>query len=126
MHPVPAKPPQLRAYLATLRAELVAVINTEYEAFIGLSVGLRQANVSQSLATIRRPVLSIRSEVARVKAELEHMRDEMSGVLRQRKSVREAKAALRRLIETEDSVEKVEGMLKLGGEGQSKAREANR
>ncbi|ORY89153.1 oligomeric golgi complex component, COG2-domain-containing protein [Leucosporidium creatinivorum] len=105
---------ELRAYLATLRTSLVAVINTEYEAFIGLSLGLRHASVANSLSTIRRPVISIRSEVTRVKEELEEMREEMARVLGERKEVREAKASLRRLLEMEEAVEKVESLLKLG------------
>lgn len=90
------------------------MINTEYEAFIGLSLGLRHASVATSLATIRRPVISIRTEVARVKHELEAMRAEMAQVLGERKAVREAKASLRRLLEMEEAVEKVESLLKLG------------
>ncbi|KAL8293723.1 hypothetical protein RQP46_000424 [Phenoliferia psychrophenolica] len=114
---------ELRAYLATLRTSLVAVINEEYEAFIGLSLGLRHANVASSLATIRRPVLSIRTEVSRVKDELEAMKHEMESVLGERKEVRESKALLRRLLEMEDGVEKVEGLLKLG-EGAAQDRDA--
>ena len=107
------RPSQLRAYLATLRTSLVAVINTEYEAFIGLSLGLRHASVSTSLQTIRRPVLSIRTEVGRVKDELEQMRAEMDSVLGERKQVREKKLALRRLLEMEEQIDKVEGLLQL-------------
>ncbi|KAM0790884.1 hypothetical protein ACM66B_004723 [Microbotryomycetes sp. NB124-2] len=114
---------ELRAYQATLKSQLVAVINTEYEAFIGLSIGLRQANVSQSLATIKRPVLSIKSEVSRVKQELENMRQDMSDLLEQRKQVRESKTMLRRLLETEQAVEKVEGLLKIGDAASSSSKE---
>ncbi|BGP46800.1 hypothetical protein JCM10450v2_002648 [Rhodotorula kratochvilovae] len=112
---------ELRAYLATLRTSLVGVINEEYEAFIGLSLGLKHAAVAQSLATIRRPVLSIRGEVTRVKDELDDMRTEMSSVLDERKDVREMKAMMRRLLATEDAVDKVESLLKVGG-GADKAR----
>ncbi|GAA5884786.1 hypothetical protein JCM6882_005394 [Rhodosporidiobolus microsporus] len=113
---------ELRAYLATLRTSLVGVINEEYEAFIGLSLGLKHAAVSTSLQTIRRPVLSIRGEVTHVKDELEDMRGEMSGVLEERREVREMKAVMRRLLATEEAVEKVEGLLKVG-EGGEKARQ---
>ena len=105
---------ELRAYLATLRTSLVGVINEEYEAFIGLSLGLKHANVAQSLATIRRPVLSIRGEVTRVRGELDDMRTEMSRVLDERKEVRETKAMMRRLLSTEDAVDKVESLLRVG------------
>ncbi|GAA6002082.1 hypothetical protein JCM10207_003064 [Rhodosporidiobolus poonsookiae] len=105
---------ELRAYLATLRTSLVGVINEEYEAFIGLSLGLKHAAVSTSLSTIRRPVLSIRGEVVHVKDELERMRDEVGSVLDERKDVREQKALMRRLLATEEAVDKVEGLLKLG------------
>ncbi|GAA6031739.1 hypothetical protein JCM8097_001962 [Rhodosporidiobolus ruineniae] len=113
---------ELRTYLATLRTSLVGVINEEYEAFIGLSLGLKHAAVSQSLSTIRRPVLSIRGEVVRVKDELEGMRDEMAAVLDERKEVREMKALMRRLLATEEAVDKVEGLLKVG-KGAEKARQ---
>lgn len=112
-YPSPSRRFQLRAYLATLRTSLVAVINTEYEAFIGLSLGLRHASVSASLQTIRRPVLSIRQEVGRVRDELECMRDDMDAVLGQRKQVRDRKLALRRLLEMDDQLDKVEGLLQL-------------
>ncbi|GAA5925591.1 hypothetical protein JCM3775_001450 [Rhodotorula graminis] len=112
---------ELRAYLATLRTSLVGVINEEYEAFIGLSLGLKHANVAQSLATIRRPVLSIRGEVTRVRAQLDDMRSDMSRVLDERKDVRESKAMMRRLLSTEDAVDKVEGLLRLG-DGSDKER----
>ncbi|GAA6009286.1 hypothetical protein JCM11491_004257 [Sporobolomyces phaffii] len=105
---------ELRAYLATLRTSLVGVINQEYEAFIGLSLGLKHANVAQSLATIRRPVLSIRSEVTHVKGELDEMRDEMATLLNERKECREMKVVMRRLLATEEAVDKVESMLQIG------------
>lgn len=102
----------------------MAVINEEYEAFIGLSLGLKHANVAQSLSTIRRPVLSIRNEVTRVKGELDEMKEEMSTVLNERKSCREMKVVLNRLLATEEAVEKVESMLQVGdGESTSRTRE---
>lgn len=107
-------PSQFRAYLATLRTSLVGVINEEYEAFIGLSLGLKHANVAHSLATIRRPVLSIRAEVTRVQHELDDMRAEMSAVLDERKDVRERKALMRRLLATDEAVAKVESLLQVG------------
>ena len=55
-------------------------------------------------------MLSIRSEVSRVKDELEAMKHEMESVLGERKEVREAKALLRRLLEMEEGVEKVEAL----------------
>lgn len=47
------------------------------------------------------------------------MRKEMEGVLEDRKLVRGRKAVLRRLLEVEDGVGKVEGLLMLG-EGSQK------
>ncbi|GAA5906257.1 uncharacterized protein JCM6883_005490 [Sporobolomyces salmoneus] len=115
---------ELRAYLATLRSSLVEIINEEYEAFIGLSLGLKHANVSQSLSTIRRPVLSIRSEVTRVRGELDEMREEMATVLNERKECREMKVVMRRLLATEEAVEKVESMLQVGdGERTGRSKE---
>ncbi|KAG0653924.1 hypothetical protein C6P46_002065 [Rhodotorula mucilaginosa] len=104
---------ELREYLASLKQSLVGVINDEYEAFIGLSLGLKQAHVSQSLARVRKPVLQVRNEVVRVQDELTAMQDEMSSVLDQRKEAREAKALMRRLLATDEAVEKVEALLNL-------------
>ncbi|SCZ93005.1 BZ3501_MvSof-1269-A2-R1_Chr1-1g00545 [Microbotryum saponariae] len=109
---------QLRTYLATLRSSLVEVINTEYEAFIGLSLGLRHASVASSVTSIRRPVLSIRNEVAQVKDQLQNMQQDMGGVLEKRKKVREDKAMLRRLLEMDEWVDKVEMRLRLPVFGQ--------
>ncbi|SCV71599.1 BQ2448_3187 [Microbotryum intermedium] len=114
---------ELRSYLATLRSSLVEVINTEYEAFIGLSLGLRHASVATSVSSIRRPVLSIRNEVAQVKDELQRMQDAMSHVLEKRKKVREDKAMLRRLLEMDEWVDKVEVSLRLAPMGQAVERE---
>lgn len=104
---------ELREYLASLKQSLVGVINNEYEAFIGLSLGLKQAHVSQSLARVRKPVLQVTNEVVRVQDELTAMQDEMSSVLEQRKEAREAKALMRRLLATDEAVEKVEALLNL-------------
>lgn len=104
---------ELREYLASLKQSLVGVINDEYEAFIGLSLGLKQAHVSQSLARVRKPVLQVRNEVVRVQDELTAMQDEMSSVLEQRKEAREAKALMRRLLATDEAVAKVEALLNL-------------
>lgn len=104
---------ELREYLASLRQSLVGVINDEYEAFIGLSLGLKHANVLQSLARVRKPVLEIRGQVVHVQEELGAMQAEMQGLLEQRKEAREAKALMRRLLATEEAVDKVEGLLGL-------------
>lgn len=69
--------------------------------------------------------MMIREDVTRVKDALEGMRDEMDRVLEERKGVREIKARMRRLLEMEDVVVKVEGLLKLG-EGSAGARELER
>lgn len=69
--------------------------------------------------------MMIREDVSRVKDALEGMRDEMDRVLEERKAVREVKARMRRLLEMEDVVVKVEGLLKLG-EGSVGARELER
>lgn len=53
-----------------------------------------------------------------VKGELEEMREEMAGVLEERKGVREEKAVMRRLLATEEAVEKVEGLLQVGKGGE--------
>ncbi|SGY62387.1 BQ5605_C007g04684 [Microbotryum silenes-dioicae] len=115
---------ELRTHLATLRSSLVEVINTEYEAFIGLSLGLRHAFVASSVTSIRRPVLSIRNEVAQVKEDLQNMQQEMGGVLEKRKKVREDKALLRRLLEMDEWVDKVEMRLRLPVFGQGGERGA--
>jgi hypothetical protein len=69
--------------------------------------------------------MMIREDVSRVKDALEGMRDEMDRVLEERKAVREVKARMRRLLEMEDVVDKVEGLLKLG-EGSVGAKELER
>lgn len=107
---------ELREYLSELRQSLVRVINDEYEAFVGLSVGLKRADVDRSLDRIRQDphgLVSVRSQVLRVEDEVARMRDEMAAVLEDRKRAREAKALARRLLATEDAVDKVEGLLNL-------------
>lgn len=102
---------ELRAYLAQLKASLVGVINDEYETFISLSLGLKQANVAHSLGAIKRPVLGLRQQVAKVKEELERKRDEIDALLDQKSDVRSETAELKRLLDVDELAAKVEDWL---------------
>lgn len=64
--------------------------------------------------------------MTRVKGELDEMREEMAKVLQERKECREMKVVMRRLLATEEAVDKLESMLQIGdGERSNRTRDTD-
>ncbi|TFK21980.1 COG complex component [Coprinopsis marcescibilis] len=116
---------ELREYLATLKEELVKLINDDYEAFISLSTDLRDEGTR--LETLKRPLGGIRSQILESKQELEVIQQNIQAKLKKRALLREEKASscfnacslysrriqalLQLLLKISDSVARLEKLL---------------
>jgi hypothetical protein len=78
---------ELRAYLSTLREELVQLINDDYEEFISLGTGLRGEN--ERLRRLQMPLGNLASEVGTIREVLLRHQEEVQNKLDQRASLRE-------------------------------------
>ena len=87
------------------------VINDDYQDFIGLSLGLRRAGVQHALEQVRAPVLALERSVKRTQAELVARQEHVDDLLERRRRVRLERAMLKRLIDVDDALDKVERML---------------
>ncbi|EAU91231.2 hypothetical protein CC1G_06866 [Coprinopsis cinerea okayama7 len=100
---------ELREYLATLKEELVKLINDDYEAFISLSTDLRDEGAR--LETLKRPLDGIRREILESKKELDAIQQSVQEKLKKRAVLREEKALLQLLLKISDSVTRLEKLL---------------
>ncbi|KAF9450434.1 COG complex component [Macrolepiota fuliginosa MF-IS2] len=100
---------ELRDYLATLKEELVQLINNDYEAFISLSTDLRSEG--SRLKRMRGPLGDLRSRVLESRKELEVIQDSIQEKLDRRTSLREEKALLHLLLKFSESVTRLESLL---------------
>ncbi|PBK74315.1 COG complex component [Armillaria solidipes] len=100
---------ELRDYLATLKEELVKLINDDYEAFISLSTDLRGEGVR--LNKLKAPLGGLRTQIQHSKAELQVIQDAIKQKLEKRAILREEKALLHLLLKISESVTRLEGLL---------------
>ncbi|KAJ4483374.1 COG complex component [Lentinula aciculospora] len=102
---------ELRNYLATLKEELVKLINDDYEAFISLSTDLREEG--DRLVGLKIPLSALKSQIAISKAELRAIQNEIMQKLEQRTVIREEKALLHLLLKISESVTRLESLLSI-------------
>ncbi|KAI0785678.1 COG complex component [Abortiporus biennis] len=100
---------ELRDYLATLKEELVKLINDDYEAFISLSTDLQGEGAR--LERLKWPLDDIRNEVLESKSELQRIEDSIQAKLKKRATLREEKAYLHLLLKISESVSRLESLL---------------
>ncbi|KAJ3575095.1 hypothetical protein NP233_g1321 [Leucocoprinus birnbaumii] len=100
---------ELRDYLATLKEELVQLINNDYEAFISLSTDLRSEG--SKLKRMRVPLGDLRSRVQESRSELQLIQDNIQEKLDKRAALREEKALLHLLLKISESVTRLESLL---------------
>ncbi|KAK0226128.1 oligomeric golgi complex component, COG2-domain-containing protein [Armillaria fumosa] len=100
---------ELRDYLATLKEELVKLINDDYEAFISLSTDLRGEGIR--LNKLKAPLGGLRTQIQHSKAELQVIQDAIKQKLEKRAIFREEKALLHLLLKISESVTRLEGLL---------------
>jgi hypothetical protein len=116
----------LKAYLSTLRQDLTGVINSSYEDFLGLGIGLR--GTDKRLERIREPIAGFQQEIQvrlrwpdaagflwgaaqSITDALIEARKAIEEKLEEREQVRAQKGTLRLLLSVHESVLKVEALL---------------
>ncbi|KAE9411437.1 COG complex component [Gymnopus androsaceus JB14] len=102
---------ELRDYLATLKEELVKLINNDYEAFISLSTDLK--GEGDRLVSLKAPLGTLKTEISISKAELRAIQDETIEKLEKRATIREEKALLHLLLKISESVTRLESLLSI-------------
>ncbi|KAJ7096272.1 oligomeric golgi complex component, COG2-domain-containing protein [Mycena epipterygia] len=100
---------ELRDYLATLKEELVKLINDDYEAFISLSTDLRGEGAR--LGRLKLPLVDLKSQILDSKRELHVIQDAIQEKLVKRAVLREEKALLHLLLKISESVTRLESLL---------------
>lgn len=100
---------ELRDYLATLKEELVKLINDDYEAFISLSTDLRGEGAR--LERLKWPLGDLRTQVLESRAELQRIQDAIEHKLQKRTELREEKTFLHLLLKISESVTRLESLL---------------
>ncbi|KAI0688177.1 COG complex component [Cytidiella melzeri] len=103
---------ELRDYLATLKEELVQLINDDYEAFISLSTDLRGEGAR--LDRLKRPLGKLRSEILASRSELHEIQDAIQMKLKKRSALREEKTFLHLLLKISESIARLESLLLIG------------
>ncbi|KAA1138355.1 hypothetical protein PGTUg99_032634 [Puccinia graminis f. sp. tritici] len=103
---------ELRSYLSGLKAELVGLINEDYEDFIGLGMGLR-GTVERAMGKMKAPIGQAKLDVLEARRELDIERGDLEGLLNERRKVIEGKKLVRLMLDCGDSVTKVEEMLSI-------------
>ena len=117
---------ELRSYLAILRADLVAIINSDYEDFVSLG-GARLLGTSSSTSTskvpgrgaeedtlglrMRGPLERCGNEVSDAREELATLQGRLRTAMDRRDAIRERKMQCRKLLGVNEQIAKVEEML---------------
>ena len=117
---------ELRSYLSLLRADLVAIINSDYEDFVSLG-GARLLGPSSSSSStgegrggeedntlglrMRGPLERCGLEVKDAKEELGAIQMKLRKAMHRREAIRERKAQCRKLLGVNEQIGKVEEML---------------
>ncbi|KAJ1562355.1 Conserved oligomeric Golgi complex subunit 2 [Cladochytrium tenue] len=121
--PLPRLRGDLGAALADLKARLVELINRDYADFINIStslVGLDRIieDIADPLGAVQRDVESVREKVQSVLSELE-------GKLDARAELRNKKAVLQLLLSIQESLQKLEELLRISSEFGHHAEDSN-
>ncbi|KAI0335101.1 COG complex component [Cubamyces sp. BRFM 1775] len=100
---------ELRDYLATLKEELVKLINDDYEAFISLSTDLRGEGTR--LESLKQPLGDLKARILESRKTLQEIQDETKEKLNRRAAIREEKAFLHSLLKISESITRLESLL---------------
>jgi len=102
---------ELRSYLASLRQQLVSIINTDYEDFINLGRSQLLGSDDQMSYRMRKPLEGISGEISEAMDELVAIRAGLESRLNTREEIRRRKAMCRKLLGVNEQTQKVEDML---------------
>ncbi|KAF9501520.1 COG complex component [Pleurotus eryngii] len=100
---------ELRDYLATLKDELVKLINDDYEAFISLSTDLKDEGAR--LEKLKHPLDGLKEQILASKDELSVLQGTIQEKLKRRATLREEKALLHLLLKISESITRLESLL---------------
>ncbi|KAH8119152.1 COG complex component [Phellopilus nigrolimitatus] len=100
---------ELREYHATLKEELVRLINDDYEAFISLSTDLQ--GEGERLERIKWPLGELRSQILESRGQFQGIQDSVKEKLDRRAALRDEKALLQLLLKISDSISRLEALL---------------
>lgn len=118
---------ELRSYLAILRADLVAIINSDYEDFVSLGGARLLGTSSSAISTsnvpgkgaeedtlglrMRGPLERCGNEVSDAREELATLQGKLRTAMDRRDAIRERKMQCRKLLGVNEQIAKVEEML---------------
>ncbi|KAF8513135.1 COG complex component [Hysterangium stoloniferum] len=100
---------ELRDYQATLKEELVQLINDDYAAFISLSTDLRGEGVR--LERLKYPLNGLKQEIQTSLDQLKLIQTTVQDKLDERSALREEKALLHLLLKLSESLARLESLL---------------
>ncbi|KAI7904429.1 oligomeric golgi complex component, COG2-domain-containing protein [Cokeromyces recurvatus] len=100
---------ELNAHLRRLKAELVELINRDYQDFINLSTNLK--GVDRNIESLKSPLANMEIEVKEVRNHFQKVIDDLEARLGYRSQLRDRKAVLKLLLNIHSSITKVEDLL---------------
>ncbi|KAI9485431.1 MAG: oligomeric golgi complex component, COG2-domain-containing protein [Benjaminiella poitrasii] len=100
---------ELNAHLKQLKAELVELINRDYQDFINLSTNLK--GVDRNIKSLKSPLDDMEIQVIEVRNHYQKVIDELEMQLQGRAQLRDKKSVLNLLLNIHNSVTKVEDLL---------------
>uniref|UniRef100_A0A2P2KTE7 Conserved oligomeric Golgi complex subunit 2 n=1 Tax=Rhizophora mucronata TaxID=61149 RepID=A0A2P2KTE7_RHIMU len=101
---------ELQAYLASLKHELIDLINRDYGDFVNLSTKL--VDVDGAVVRMRAPLLELREKIEGFRGSVEGSLVALRNGLKQRSEAAAAREILERLLDTFHVVSKVEKLIK--------------
>ncbi|KAL1748768.1 oligomeric golgi complex component, COG2-domain-containing protein [Schizophyllum fasciatum] len=113
---------ELREYMATLKEELVRLINDDYEAFISLSTDLQGEGVR--LERLKQPLGDIKAQILESKDELNAIQAAIQEKLQKRAVLREEKALLHLLLKISENMTRLESLLSITTEQEDRTNQA--
>ncbi|KAI9024918.1 hypothetical protein CLU79DRAFT_813755 [Phycomyces nitens] len=102
---------ELNNHLRLLKAELIELLNRDYQDFINLSTNLK--GVDRAMDDLMRPLTRMETQVKTASVHFQQVIDALEKQLDQRAHVRDKKACLKLLLNIHDSVTKVESLLEI-------------
>ncbi|KAG1543204.1 hypothetical protein G6F49_011410 [Rhizopus delemar] len=105
---------ELNTHLKQLKAELVELINKDYQDFVNLSTNLK--GVDKDINELKQPLYKIEDQVKDARHHFQQVIDSLQEQLQYRTQLRDKKAVLKLLLNIHESISKVEYLLDINTE----------
>ncbi|KAG1217453.1 hypothetical protein G6F35_009146 [Rhizopus arrhizus] len=105
---------ELNTHLKQLKAELVELINKDYQDFVNLSTNLK--GVDKDINELKQPLYKIENQVKDARHHFQQVIDSLQEQLQYRTQLRDKKAVLKLLLNIHESISKVEYLLDINTE----------